>query len=911
MRVLIAAAALAIAGGGAIAVSGQETQTRNPERRGAVGASYREAGRITGGSLVDWTDDRPQLWESRSERPILLFTDRTKAATGRTLAIFANEIIVTLSSSDATKLAKNRQTKKFAGAWEIADATQSGATMLVRYLGPERLTAQQVYDRFRQETGLTPISAEPNQIGTLDSAQDRQYDRLLQPWAHRSTGRGNTKVDADIDGNEALARLPFAIPPGPLFRYPSIMVIDTGIDETHPALAGTLWTNAQEVPGDGRDNDGNGYRDDVNGWNFADGNALLFDPVGHGTHVAGIIAARPSVNSAAIRGGAPGSTIIVAKVSPSPKPLEVIKALEYARAKEASVVSMSLSFAAHSPAMTAALLELESAGTIVVASAGNDGRDVTVTPVYPCMNATVVCVAATDENDRLAPFSNYGASFGPMGKAGVAIAAPGVGIHATIPGGYGSKNGTSMAAPMVAAAMASTWRLFPSATHGEIRNRIVQTADRLTEIAPERVEEGRRLNLYQAFFSKAPRREYASDGYCNQIIYDPTTNQQHPRWTNSPFANSGEPGIDGSSFGGAYTICTVAQMANIQGEYLDGFFHLKTNLNWTADQSGSSLRAIGDRTTVPGIFNGVLDGGGFVIENFDQGLKQNAGLVARLGPRGQVTNLRFTNVNLRARNVAGVVSPSVVGGRIVNVQAEGRITAESAGGIAGSIYEEAEIRSSAFEGLLDTKLTSGGIAASAAGRTLITGSYFSGTILSLHQVGGIAGLMDGGARIERSHAFVTMPQPETGRRTIAGGLVGYLWCRSSISDSYAEGDIAASEMAGGLVGRLTNADIRQSYSSTFFSTANTGGAVGKIADGLLGDNQKYRCSETTVKPPASTRREDFYDSFQGGSGVGTPKSPSALRAMTTYSTWNDEIWDKAPGELPRLKRLPRSTHKDY
>lgn len=915
-RVLILVAILTVAPAPATL---QVNSRQEPLVQQLIDNGYTQDGALEGGSLVEWTAPAASLWEKSGAAPLLVYRAKDGLPAFRSLVVVANEILITVTADDAKKLERQRISSKAAGLWEIADATPDGKILLIRYPGPERVTPQKVYERFRRESGIDPISAEPNQLGRLDDAQDRQYERSDQPWPHRNRGGAGAKVDADVDGNEALARLPLAIPQGPHSRSPIVMVIDTGFDVTHPALQGTLWQNSAETPGDGIDNDNNGYRDDVNGWNFAANNSVLFDPDGHGTHVSGIITARPVPGNGAIRGSAPGSTIMVGKVSVQLQLPEVIKALQYAKTKAASVVSMSFTFEAHSPAMTQALVDLENAGVIAVAAAGNAppgsvGRDLRITPTYPCMNATVVCVGASDQQDKIAPFSHYGASFGPLGQAGVAITAPGVDVLSTVPGGYGTKSGTSMATPMVSAAMASTWRLFPTATHVEIRNRVLQTADRVTSIPADRIEEGRRLNLYQAFFSKAPRSEYAIDDYCNELVYDATNHQYYRRYTNSPFANSGEPGIDGNSFGGAYTICTVAQMASIQGEFLDGFFLLKKSLNWKADVTGAWSTAIGDRDTPAGIFNGVLDGNGFIIENFDQGLKQNAGLIARLGPRGHVTNLRFTNVNLRASNVAAVVSPSVVGGRIYNVQAEGQIIAPSGGGIAGSMLSGAEIRNSVFEGLLDTKHTTGGIAASAVGQTLIANCYFSGTIMSLLQAGGIAGVMDGAARIEKSHANVTMPAPESGKRVISGGLVGYLWCRSTITDSFAEGEIAASETSGGLVGRITNADIRQGYSAVFFPSdlTTTGGAIGQIADGILGDNGKYRCTEsTTVKPPISTRRDDFFDQFQGGVGIGTPKSPTALRTNATFASWRDEFWDKVPGTMPRLKRLPRTTHANY
>ena len=125
--------------------------------------------------------------------------------------------------------------------------------------------------------------------------------------------------------------------------------------------------------------------------------------------------------------------------------------------------------------MATAMANARAKGVIVVAAAGNDGTDNDADPVYPANYAgdNLVSVAATDRNDRLASFSNYG-------RTTVDIAAPGVGIYSTLPNGkYGTYSGTSMATPHVAGALALVWDAHPTWTYQQVIAAVLNTADRL------------------------------------------------------------------------------------------------------------------------------------------------------------------------------------------------------------------------------------------------------------------------------------------------------------------------------------------------------------------------------------------------------------------------------------------------
>lgn len=274
-----------------------------------------------------------------------------------------------------------------------------------------------------------------------------------------------------------------------------VAVIDTGVDYTHPDLAGNMWRNPGEVPGNGMDDDGNGFVDDVYGWDFANNDNNPMDDNGHGTHVAGIIGAIGN-NGLGVAGVAWRVQIMALKFlnsSGTGQLSNAIRALNYAVAMGAHVSNNSYSGGGYFQAFADAIAAAGRAGHIFVASAGNAGQNNDVSPTYPASYNldNIISVAATDRNDRLASFSNFGART-------VDIAAPGVQIYSTYRGGgYMSMSGTSMAAPFVAGAVALLRDLYPSWTYQQIVNRILTTADPLPSLAGRMVSGGR-LNLARA-----------------------------------------------------------------------------------------------------------------------------------------------------------------------------------------------------------------------------------------------------------------------------------------------------------------------------------------------------------------------------------------------------------------------------
>ncbi len=222
-----------------------------------------------------------------------------------------------------------------------------------------------------------------------------------------------------------------------------VAVIDTGVDVDHPDLASAIWRNPGEIPGNNIDDDGNGFVDDVNGWNFAHGNNRLDDNHGHGTHIAGIIGATGQM---AIRGVAPHVRIMVLKYVDPKRPgadplLSTVNAIEYAVRMGAKIINYSAGGKRPSKRERDAIEVASQAGILFVAAAGNESSDSDLKGYYPADYdlPNILSVTAVDPERRVLPSSNFGART-------VAIAAPGERILSTLPKGkYGLMTGTSQA----------------------------------------------------------------------------------------------------------------------------------------------------------------------------------------------------------------------------------------------------------------------------------------------------------------------------------------------------------------------------------------------------------------------------------------------------------------------------------
>ena len=241
-----------------------------------------------------------------------------------------------------------------------------------------------------------------------------------------------------------------------------VAVIDTGVDYTHKDLADNIWVNEGEIPGNGIDDDGNGYVDDVYGVDFVDGDCDPMDEHGHGTHVAGIIAMTPG-NGGGV-GVAYGAKIMCVRAGQANGRFassDIAKAIKYAADNGADVINMSFGGTGRSYLVESALQDAFPS-CVLVAAAGNDGLPTNdainagyfnTEDIYPAGYKYVLGVMATDNNKSLASFSNW--DFAEGSGCEYEMAAPGVNIYSTLPGNrYACWSGTSMATPNVAAAAA-------------------------------------------------------------------------------------------------------------------------------------------------------------------------------------------------------------------------------------------------------------------------------------------------------------------------------------------------------------------------------------------------------------------------------------------------------------------------
>ena len=307
-----------------------------------------------------------------------------------------------------------------------------------------------------------------------------------------------------------------------------IAVIDTGVQLDHPDLAPNIWTNAAEMGGvGGTDDDGNGYVDDVHGWDFLDRDAdpsPMFDGEWdvHGTHVAGIIAA--AIDGGGTEGVCPNCEIMPLRVGTDFGGLDdaaVIQAVHYAVSNGADIMNMSFGGQGWSKLLRTAIQQAGTAGVLSVVAAGNEGFDndslfitgrgatqVLHSPSYPASFGlpTIISVAASGKQDRYASFSD-------RGHVSVDIAAPGVGIVSTVPpSSWDTLDGTSMAAPFVAGVAGLVETEHPSYSPVAVKNAILHGVDRPPGLAGGWTLTSGRLDAAKALGASPANATPRSDG---------------------------------------------------------------------------------------------------------------------------------------------------------------------------------------------------------------------------------------------------------------------------------------------------------------------------------------------------------------------------------------------------------------
>lgn len=346
----------------------------------------------------------------------------------------------------------------------------------------EDTTIEEALASYNSAAGV--LYAQPDYVWHIDRMPD---DTLLNDlWGMHNTGQTGGTSDADIDAPEA-----WEVATGSSEIV--VAVIDTGVDYNHPDLNDNMWVNTGEIPGNNLDDDGNGYIDDIYGYDFVNNDGDPLDDHYHGTHCAGTIGAEGD-NAVGVVGVCWDVRIMALKFldsNGSGSTANAIASIEYAMQMGAKVLSNSWGGDGYDQALKDAIDAAGVLGIPFVAAAGNDGTNNDSTPHYPSNydSENIISVVSSDHDDARSSFSNYGV-------VSTDLAAPGSSVLSCRPGGtYQYLNGTSMATPHVAGACALMLSVNPGLTSAEIKQILVDTVD---PTLPGTCASGGRLNLANA-----------------------------------------------------------------------------------------------------------------------------------------------------------------------------------------------------------------------------------------------------------------------------------------------------------------------------------------------------------------------------------------------------------------------------
>ncbi|MFZ5594961.1 MAG: S8 family serine peptidase [Pseudomonadota bacterium] len=407
------------------------------------------------------------------------------------------EVIVKFRDKPLNNPAAARDVAAVHAALEARVVATMPLTRVQRVRGARGQAAEALMEAYARRADVEFV--EPNYIFHVQATPNDP--RFPEQWSLNNTGQTGGTPGADIGAVRAWDKQKGGA---------SIIVadIDTGVDYTHPDLAANMWVNPGEIAGNGIDDDGNGFIDDVRGWDFANNDNNPMDDHGHGTHTAGTIGAAGN-NAIGVTGVAWNVRIMPLKFisgNGSGTSFGAAQAILYAARMGARISSNSWGGGAFSQAIENAIATANQMGMLFVVAAGNANTNNDTTASFPC-NSTqpnVLCVAATDSNDQKASFSNYGA-------LSVDLGAPGVSILSTVPtascamcssSGYRFASGTSMATPHVAGAAALVRSQFPALGAVDIKNLLMSSVDKVSALTGKTVTGGR-LNVARAVSAAA------------------------------------------------------------------------------------------------------------------------------------------------------------------------------------------------------------------------------------------------------------------------------------------------------------------------------------------------------------------------------------------------------------------------
>lgn len=326
--------------------------------------------------------------------------------------------------------------------------------------------------------------AEPNYIYRINRVpNDPDLEKL---WGLINSGQLDSKKSVGIAGVDIGAAKAWDIQTGN--QNLVVAVIDTGVDYSHKDLKGNIWTNEVERNGKpGVDDDGNGYVDDIHGYDFVNKDGDPMDDHGHGSHCSGTIGAKGDDRSGIVGVTWNVSIMGVKFLSKdgSGSLDAAVESIRYATKMGVKVMSNSWGGGGYSEILKNAIQEASEKGIVFTAAAGNHSGNNDENPSYPASYAlpNVISVAAVDNQGSLATFSCYG-------RRTVHVAAPGVNVFSSIPGGYDSWSGTSMATPHVSGIVALLLSQEPNLTPEEVRTRLIKTSKPLSGLKGRVVANG-------------------------------------------------------------------------------------------------------------------------------------------------------------------------------------------------------------------------------------------------------------------------------------------------------------------------------------------------------------------------------------------------------------------------------------
>lgn len=350
-----------------------------------------------------------------------------------------------------------------------------------------------------QAFSMKKVAPSPFVEASVATPNDPRFQEL---WGLRNTGSNEPKGSAGVEGVDVNAMNAWNISTGS--KKIKIAVIDTGVDYTHPDLKDNTWTNTAELNGKpGVDDDGNGYVDDIHGYDFANHDADPMDGHGHGTHCSGTIGAVHN-NQTGVSGVMSDVTIVPVKFlgDDGSGTLEsAIEAIDYATSLNVDLMSNSWGGGGFSQALFDAIKRASDKGIIFTAAAGNESSNNDTTPSYPASYKipNVVSVAAITAQNGLAYFSCYG-------RNSVHIAAPGHNILSTVSAGkYEVMSGTSMATPHVSGVLGLLLAKEGRMPHDTMKERLMMTSVPVAALRGKTITAGR-IDAYNLLTDVRPER---------------------------------------------------------------------------------------------------------------------------------------------------------------------------------------------------------------------------------------------------------------------------------------------------------------------------------------------------------------------------------------------------------------------